>query len=375
LTFKALDESAGIPFWEPVMGEREKELIGEVIDSNFPNDGPVTTRFENAIAEICEVPFAVATTSGTSAIFLGLVACGVRPGDEVIIPDTTFIATASAVVLAGATPVLVDVKSDDMTIDPIEVESAITERTKAIVPVHISGRAVDMRLILDIAKRHRLMVVEDAAEALGSRVSDQPLGSIGDVGCFSFTANKTITTGQGGMVVTNDPEIHDRLRGLKDHGRVSRGTGGADEHPSIGFNFKFTNLQAAMGLAQLETFRQRQDHLRNTFITYAARLDRNPVIRLPGFDIDGGGYPQWVDAIIDDRDSLHDYLAEHGIETRKFWFPLHSQTPYRGRDEDFANASLVAKQGIWLPTAYGLTEDHINQVCDRIEEWSNSRAG
>jgi perosamine synthetase len=359
-----------IDWWKPVMGEREKRLLCDVIDSNFPNDGEYTTAFEQRIAKICGVPYAVAVTSGTAAIFLGLVACGVGQGDEVIVPDITFIATANAVRLAGASPVLVDVDPNTFCIDPGCVEAAVTSRTKAIIPVHISGRAAALTAIIEIARKHNLRLVEDAAEAFGSKMRDGALGSFGDVGCLSFTATKIITTGQGGMVLTRDRDIHQRLRELKDEGRPERGTGGADQHISLGYNFKLTNLQAAMGLAQLETLDSRQDHLRHLFGLYRELLCNNPRVRLPGFDINGGECPLWIDALVDGRDNLHDYLLTHDIHCRKFWYPIHTQAPYRSAYQRFPISMTVSSNAIWLPSALTLNDNDIRLVCQEINEWA-----
>lgn len=364
--------SKTIPWWIPSLGKREKELVCEVIDSNFINDGDYTTAFERAIAEVCEVPYAVAVTSGTAALFLSLAALDIGPGDEVIVPDITFIASANAVRLTGADVVLVDVCADSLNIDPACVEKELTSRTKAIMPVHVSGRAANLTALLEIAQSHNLYVIEDAAEALGSNLCGRPLGSIGDAGCFSFSPNKTITTGQGGLVVTANPDIYKRLRELKDQGRPVRGTGGDDEHVSLGYNFKLTNVQAAIGLAQLESFGARIQHLRQIFSIYQEYLTDVPGIGLPGFDIQGGECPQWVDALVDNRDSLYSYLLARGIETRKFWFPLHTQAPYRGpSDESFPASMQVSANGIWLPSALSLTEEDVKLVCYTILEWSS----
>ncbi len=362
-----------IPWWIPIVGEREKQLVSEVIDSNFINDGDYTTSFERQIAGLCGVPYAVAVTSGTAAIFLGLAALQVGPGDEVIVPDITFIATANAVSLTGAKPVLVDVDRDSFNIDPECVEAAINEHTKAVVPVHVSGRCADMTALLKIAQRFGLYVIGDAAEALGSNFNGQPVTAFGDVSCLSFSSNKTITTGQGGMVVTADPILHRRLRELKDQGRPVRGTGGADEHVSIGYNFKLTNIQAAIGLAQLENFSARQKHLSDLFCIYRDYLVDNPSVRLPEFDIEGGECPQWVDAIVENRDSLHDYLLAQNIHTRKYWYPLHTQAPYKSDDERFPVSLQVSAKGLWLPSSLSLTVEDVGMVCRCINHWSRQR--
>src|SRR3984893_13883627 len=243
--------AARISWWSPEMTGSELALVKGVIDSDFLNDGEVTEEFARKIAKLVDAKFVVGVTSGTSAIYLSLVALGIGHGDEVIVPDITFIATANAVSMTGATPVLVDVDLSTLNLGVAAMEAGITSKTKAVVPVHISGRAADMKEILRVCGEHRVAVVEDAAEAFCSRHDGRHLGTFGQAGCFSFSPNKVITTGQGGVIVTNEEAIFHRLRELKDQGRPVRGTGGADTHDRIGFNFKLTNLQAAVGLGQL----------------------------------------------------------------------------------------------------------------------------
>lgn len=360
-----------LQWWSPVMGEREKEMLCEVIDRQFPNDGEYTDRFEAKIAEICDVSYAVAVTSGTAAITIALLACGVGHGDEVIVPDITFIATANAVQWAGATPILVDVRQSDFMLDPIAVEHAITPRTKAIVPVHVSGRAAPIHDLLQIAENHNLYVVEDTAEGLGSCLNGQQLGSFGIAGTFSFSPAKIITTGQGGMVITRDENFARKLRLFKDQGRPVRGTGGADEHIALGFNFKYTNLQAAMGLAQLEDFQNRIDHQRHLFHWYQKHLPESPRLRLLNFDIASGIVPQWVDIFVDNRDGLSDYLEARGIQPRKFWYPLHTQAPYLQSDDLFPSATQVGAGAMWLPSSLTLDENDVQYICHVIEDWLN----
>ncbi|MFP4323559.1 MAG: DegT/DnrJ/EryC1/StrS family aminotransferase [Anaerolineales bacterium] len=366
---KEAHSADNLSWWVPVMSGREKDLLGEVIDANFPNDGAYTTRFEDEIRAICETDHAVAVTSGTMALAAALMACGVGAGDEVIVPDITFIATANAVSLCGAVPVLVDVRLADFTLDPAAVARAITPRTKALIPVHVSGRAAQMDALMSLAAEHGLVIIEDAAEGLGSRWGGRPLGSIGAAGCFSFSPAKTITTGQGGMVTTNDADLAERLRMLKDQGRPVRGTGGADVHLSLGYNFKFTNLQAAMGLAQLESLAERLAHQRAVYEWYAAHLPQDERLWLGPFDLPGGETPQWVDLWVEGRDALYDFLIERRIQPRKFWFPLHTQTPYRGADADFPAATAVGQHALWLPSALTMTEADVVRVCGVIQEW------
>jgi perosamine synthetase len=254
-----------IPWWRPETGTEERDMVLGVLDSNYLNDGDVTTEFERRMAAALGARYGVAVTSGTAAIFLSLAAVGVRHGDEVVVPDVTFIATANAVTLTGATPVFVDIDPATLGMDPAAFERAITPRIKAVVPVHVSGRASAIERILDVANAHNIVVVEDAAEALRSRHQGRCLGTFGRAGCFSFSPNKTITTGQGGLIVTDDEALTVRLRELKDQGRPMRGTGGNDVHDSIGFNFKLTNLQAAVGMAQLARLDARIERLASIY--------------------------------------------------------------------------------------------------------------
>jgi perosamine synthetase len=358
-----------IEFWTPQFGVDEKALVTDVIDSGFLNDGEVTTQFERRMAELLGCKHVVATTSGTASIFLALAGIGVGAGDEVIVPDVTFIATANAVTLTGAKPVLVDIEPERLTLDPRSTERAITARTRAIVPVHVSGRASDLGAIMDIAGRYGLLVVEDAAEALISKHNGRCLGTFGIAGCFSLSPNKTVTTGQGGLVATDDDRLHTRLRELKDQGRPVRGTGGDDSHNSVGFNFKFTNVQAAVGLGQLKDLQRRLGRMRSNYRGYAEGLQGVKGISVLPFCIEGGEVPQWTDVLVDRCDELYDHLATKGIRCRRFWHPLHTQTPYRMSGNSFPNSVKQVPRAMWLPSAFTLSDADVMNVCDEIRKF------
>jgi perosamine synthetase len=358
-----------LEFWSPQFGAEEKELVAQVIDSGFVNDGKVTAQFESEIAALLGCKHVVATTSGTSAIFLALAGIGVKAGDEVIVPDVTFIATANAVTLTGAKPVLVDVDPQKLTLDPESTEQAITARTRAIVPVHVSGRAADPESLLDIAKRHGISVVEDAAEALASRHRGRCLGTFGTAGCFSLSPNKSITTGQGGLIATDDDALHQRLRELKDQGRPVRGTGGDDVHASIGYNFKFTNLQAAVGLGQLKDLPRRLDRMTSIHRNYVKGLQGVPGVSVLPFCLEGGEIPQWTDVLVERRDELYDHLASRGIHGRRYWHPLHTQAPYKLPCDQFPNSTKQVPRAMWLPSAFTLSDGDALAVCNEIREF------
>ena len=361
--------SGRIAWWQPELGEEEVARVIAVVRSDYINDGDVTDQFARTIARLSGAKFGVGVTSGTAAIYLSLVAANVGHGDEVIVPDLTFIATANAVTMTGATPVLVDINPETLNIDVEAMEAAITSKTKAVVPVHVSGRAAEIQKIIDIAAKRRIAVVEDAAEGFCSRSNNRCLGTFGDTGCFSFSPAKMITTGQGGVIVTDNEAIFHRLRELKDQGRPVRGTGGADVHDSLGFNFKLTNLQAAVGLAQLDKLSSRMERVRRTYSIYRDELSGTNGIRILPFNIESGEQPQWVDALADRRDELDDFLAQNGAGCRRFWFPVHTQKPYLRNESDFPNASRVGKQAIWLPSAFQMTDDDVHSVCQLIKRF------
>ncbi len=241
-----------IAWFGPHLTGRELDRLRDVLDRQYVNDGPLAREFERRLAAFVGTRHAVAVTSGTAAIALSLMAAGIGPGDEVLVPDLTFIATANAVRMAGADVKLVDVEPVRFGVDPDAVEAAIGPRTRALVTVDVNGRGADYTRLEPICRKAGLVLICDAAEALGSRFAGKMLGSFGLAGCFSFSANKTITAGQGGMIVTDNDALHDRLRELKDQGRRKGGTGGDDDHPVLGFNFKFTDLQAAVALPQFD---------------------------------------------------------------------------------------------------------------------------
>ncbi len=359
-----------IPWWVPQTGEEERRLIKQVLDSDYLNEGEYTTRFEEKIAELLGCKHAIAVANGTIAMFLSLKGMGIGLGDEVIIPDITFIATANAVDLCGAKPVLVDINPNNLTISVSAITKAITNRTKAIIPVHVTGRGADMEAILKIAEDYNLFVVEDAAEAFMSKYKGKYLGTWGNTGCFSFSPFKIIGTGQGGMIVTNDDKLEVYLKELKDQGRAARGTGGDDIHRVTGYNFKFTNLQAAIGLGQLSQLEFRMNKIKKTYQQYLESLNPDTV-SLFKFNITEGELPLWIDGWTDKRDELCAHLHFKNIDFRKFWFPLHTQKPYKLPDDNFPNSIKMSPKCLWLPSAFTLDKEDILTACENINEFFN----
>ncbi|MBF0283418.1 MAG: DegT/DnrJ/EryC1/StrS family aminotransferase [Magnetococcales bacterium] len=355
-----------IPWFQLETGEAEGRAVAEVMASGYLNDGAVARQLERSVADLLGTPHAVAVTSGTAALALALMAVGVGPGDEVIVPDLTFVATANAVRLAGAEVVLVDVDPHRFALDPERAEAAITRRTRALLPVDVNGRGADYVALEEIARRHGLALVSDACEGLGSRWQGKPLGSFGDAGCFSFSANKTVSSGQGGMIALHDEGRLHRLRELKDQGRRAGGTGGADLHPVMGYNFKYTNLQAAVALAQWDRLAARLDLFRQREQWYREFLGEVPGVCLPPWDEAGGEIPQWTDILVEDRAKVEAALAAQGMGSRGFWLPLHRQAPYRRPDDDFGGALEVSRKGLWLPSSFSLTREQARRVAEVV---------
>jgi perosamine synthetase len=356
-----------ISWFSPEAGIREKQLVLEVLDSNYLNDGLVTRRFESAVADFIGVKHAVAVTSGTAAIALALMGLGIGPGDEVIVPDLTFIATANAARLAGASVRLVDVETARFSIDCDAVRRVLGSRTRAIVPVDVNGRGADYAALEQLAREKGLHLVSDSAEGLGSKWKQRFLGTFGDAGCFSFSANKTVTTGQGGMIVTNNTGLCHRLLELKDQGRRSQGTGGNDLHPVMGYNFKLTNLQSAVGLAQLERLQERLQNSRQRDTWYREILkEYSGAVTMPPVDHEGGEVLQWTDVLVSDRDRISSVLTSAGIGNRPFWYPLHTQKPYAQDDSGFPGACSVSERGLWLPSSFSLTREQARRSAEAL---------
>lgn len=354
---------------QPKLAGNEKKYVLDCLDTNWiSSNGKYIGEFETRFAEFCGVKHAIATNNGTTALHLALVALGLEPGDEVIVPTVTYIATANAVRYCGATPVLVDVGASTLNIDPAAIEAKITPRTRGIIPVHLYGHPADMDAINEIASRHGLWVVEDAAEAHGAEVRGRRVGGLGTCATFSFFGNKIITTGEGGMVTTNDDELAEKLR-------LFRGQGMDPKRrywfPVVGYNYRMTNIQAALGLAQLEgideALRQR-DTLARWYDAALAEL-REWII-LPSQEA-WGKEVYWMYNIFlrqgdqQQRDAVMQALDEAGIETRPVFYPMHVMPPYR-EDANYPVADQWSQRGINLPTHQDLTQDDVRRIADSL---------
>lgn len=356
-----------IPWWQPQIEKGDYASVKRAFDANFVNEGPLTREFEEKLAKLVGAKYAVMTTSCTTAMYLALRAAGIKHGDEVIVPDITFIATANAVHQTGATPIFADIDPTTLNIDPASAERAITSKTRAIVPVHVTGRAADMAAIMTLAKKHNLFVLEDAAEALTSRYKNKFLGTIGDAGCYSFSPNKTMTTGQGGIIVTNSEELYNKIKPLKDHGRPVRGTGGDDLHNTVGYNLRVTDLQAGLALGQFKHLAKRTKRMRRNYDLYTKHLKGVGDIRV--FPSQKGELPQWTDIETGKRDELNAYLLSKGIDSRKYWLPIHRQLAYKQPDDKFPQSIRMSPRCLWLPSAFTMTDKQVLTVCRTIKEF------
>lgn len=366
-----------IPQVSPVFGDEEKRLVLESFDAGWITEGPKTEEFGKRLNELMGTSHGVFAPNGTLALYLGLIALGVGPGDEVIVPDITFAGSANAVIMAGATPVFVDVDKMTYQIDTRLCESLVSRNTRAIMPVHLYGMAADMDSVMSFAQRHGIFVIEDAAQAVGVRYRGVHAGTIGDVGCFSFFADKTITTGEGGYVVCRSAEVYEKLLLLRNQGRINRGS---FIHPAIGFNFRITDLQAAVGLAQLQRLPSIMESKLKILETYRSRLDNVPGVRFLEVQEGSSYVPFRVVLICEMAHDLMESLSAAGIQTRSFFYPMHRQPCFREfpamlahaehhSDELFPNSIHGYEHGVCLPIYPTLEEHHINFICARIREF------
>lgn len=354
-----------IPWFVPSFDPDDIDMINEIMRSTFVNQGPKNAEFEEILRDYFDVNYAVLTPNGTSALALSLMAAGIGSGDSVIVPDLTFIGTASAVRLAGAEVILADVKKDDFTIDPDDVRKRITSTTRAIIPVHLTGRSADMTSLNAIAAEYDLVIIEDAAEAIGSKNEYGYLGTQSVAGCFSLAPTKIITCGQGGFTLTNEKEMYEQIVRLKDHGRLSRAS---DIHPVTGFNFKLTDLQAGLAISQFRKLDERMRHVLELDALYRKELADVEQIHFPDRQNHEGSYLMWPDFTCTLRDKLCASLRDEGITLRPFWPPIHTQPAYKDVSA-FPGAEYACTNACWLPSSPSLSLDNITTITNAIRNY------
>lgn len=362
-----------IPLCIPEMSGNEWKYVKECFDTNWVSSvGKYVDLFEEKFAEYVEAKKAVVTMNGTSALELALRTLGIGEGDEVIVSSMTFISPVNTIKYVGATPVFVDICRDTWVMDENKIEELITSKTKAILPVHIYGHPVDMDKIMEIAKKYNLYVIEDATEALGSEYKGKMVGTIGHIGCFSFNGNKIITTGAGGMLVTNNEEYGLRAKYLSTQTKTVFDNG-AFYHKEIGYNFRMPNILAAMGVAQLENIDKYLDAKINNAKLYNELLKNTKGITV-SIEKEWAKNCFWLYSIVveDDyeisRDDLIKKLNDNGIQSRTFFYPVHLMPPYK--DCKHGNMSVteeISNKGVNLPSSVGLSKEEIIKICKIIK--------
>jgi perosamine synthetase len=351
-----------IPVSQPALSQLEIDYVTDAIKSGWVSSlGAYIDAFEKKFAAYCGTQYAVSVCNGTVGLHLALEVLGIGEGDEVIVPDLTFVATANAVVTARGTPVMVDVCRDTYCINPAEIIKAITPKTRAIIPVHLYGHPANMPAIMAIAREHNLYVIEDAAEAHGASINGVRVGAFGDCGVFSFYGNKIITSGEGGMITTNDFNFYTKARLLRDHAMSKEVR---YWHTEVGFNYRITNLQAALGLAQLERIGDFLEYRNNLLLQYKEKLEPSGVECNP---CAGADPVNWmVCAVVDrldrkKRDAMIGHMRELGVDARPFFFPMSMMPMYSHRDNPVAYK--LSECGFNLPTFVGMTENQVSKSC------------
>ena len=355
---------------EPWIDEEERFWLNKVVDSTYVTEGKLTEQFEHTIKEYTNAKYVQAYTNGTMALYALLLAYGIGPGDEVIVPDITFVATANAVIMAGATPVFCEIEPDYFCIDPTQISKYINSKTKCIIPVHLYGQSCNMKEIMNIATSHNLLVIEDAAQGMGVRHNNKHVGTIGHAGILSFYGNKTITCGEGGIILTENEEIHKKCYRLKNHGRSVKGV---FYHEEIGYNFSFTEMQAAIGLAQLgklDRIIDKKKKINNRYISELQNISQLSFVKIrkestPVF---------WFTSILSNKSQqLRQYLSENDIGSRLFFYPLHSQPCYNKSNSistgNYEYSMHIYNKALSLPSSYNMTDEMQAIVIEKIQEF------
>lgn len=365
----AVNDAGRINQMEPWIGEEEKRALVEYLDSGgWLTEFRKTREFERMIADYTGSKYASVVKDGTISLIIALMALEIGKEDEVIVPDYTMIASANAIVLAGAKPILVDIDPENLCLDLDLAEEAITPKTKAIMFVSINGRCPDMNRVLALARKHNVFLIEDAAQSLGSRYQGKHLGTFGDVGSFSFSHPKIITTGQGGALVTDDEKLFSRISKIKDFGRLR---GGVDYHEIMGLNAKFTDLQAVIGIEQMKKLDWRIRRKKEICKLYHDRLQDIEQIKFIDTNLEDCS-PWFIDVLVNEepvRDELATFLNEKGIGSRPFYPAIHTQPPYSHINGNFKNSEYISQRGLWLPSSSFLTNEDVERVCEGIRDY------
>ena len=354
-----------ISWWRTSFGDREVEKLRESVQKECIGQGLVTEEFEEEISLALNVPFVVATTNGSAALYMALLSLGIGHGDEVIIPNRTWIASANAILLTGAKVVLVDVRSDLPLIDVAQIQSKITTQTKALMPVHLNGRSVDMQGIQRLAEKFGIPIIEDACQAFFSSNFNGYLGTQSDVGCFSLGLTKLVSTGQGGFVVTKNRDVYERLKCIRNHGVTDEFT---ESYDQFGFNFKFTDLLASFGLVQLSRVSKRIVHLNKIYAKYESAISKFKCVNLLPVNVLSGEIPLYAEVLCPERKELENFLHFHNIQAR-IVPPDLSLSSCLKDDGSFPNSIRFSDQGLYLPCGPEQPLENIDFVIDTLYDF------
>ncbi|MCK4521224.1 MAG: DegT/DnrJ/EryC1/StrS family aminotransferase [Nanoarchaeota archaeon] len=355
-----------VPQLEPYLNKDELNNLKKVIETGWLTEGPFSKEFLEKIQEFTKAKYAVLAPNGTLALYLSLLANNIKTGDEVIVPDFTFNASAASVMFTGAKPVFVDISNSDLNIDSTKIEKALTPKTKAIMPVHVYGQSCDMDPIIEIADKHNLKIIEDAAQGFGVFYKGVHTGTLGDTGIISFFADKTITTGEGAVILTNTKAIYEKLKLLRNQGRPNSGT---FIHQKLGMNFRMTDLQCAVGVAQLNKFKEIEKIKLRNYNLYKSFLKDIHQIKFVEENNYSNFVPFRANIRVERLTQLIPYLENKGIQTRRFFYPLHLQPCYSSLNSNannFPNTNKAYDEGLSLPVFCNLKEEQIKYVCDNI---------
>ena len=334
-----------ISFWKTSFGREEIEKIKESILNEHISMGIVTEEFEEKFAKLLNVPYAVATTSGSVALLMACMALNIKKGDEVIVPNRTWISCANAPLILGAKVVLVDCELDKTIVSLKELEKKITNKTKAIMCVHLNGRSVDMKSLKKISKKYNIPLIEDACQALCSKNAQGFLGTQSDIGCFSLGITKLISTGQGGILVTKNKKLYEKLKLIRNNGTFDVFK---PSYRLLGCNFKFTDIQAAIGIIQLKKIKERIKHIKKIYKMYEEAIKDMSKIKIIPVDVSNGEVPLYVEVLCENRKKLVNFLKSKNISTREFLPNLNSAEHFKSKGK-FPNSDIFEKNGLFLP--------------------------
>ena len=352
---------------EPNFDAHEREALNEyMLSGGWVTEFTKTREFEKMIAEYTGAKYCSVVSNGTVSLSIALMACGIGKGDEVIVPDYTMVATPNAVELIGAKAVFVDISEKNLCMDIKQMKAAVTEKTRAVILVSINGRYPEnIEDFVGFCKQNNIYLIEDAAQSLGSRAEGKHLGRFGVIGSFSFSAPKIITTGQGGALITDDEFIFDKIKKIRDFGRMG---GGNDHYLIKGWNFKFTDVQAVIGIEQMKKLSARVARKKQMGKLYESLLRNIPQITIIDTNYEDTA-PWFFDILCERREDLMAFLTEKKIGTRPFYPALHAEPAYGYNDMSFPVAEYVAQRGLWLPSSVNLTDDEIVYICNCIQQF------